>query len=608
MRRYMAVLMIVCLNVSLWSQNTIFNQRKQLYLDKQEQGLRISAEGVWAWLENIKTKRMDPNTLVWDGAYQKSRPAKDVIHSIIQNWGTLWAGTESQPYPPYEHAWRWATWSGNVLLFWIYRQYGDVISNEDYNFLETLYRGNAQSKDFVDQRQPNNAICDIVSRYLYAQLDKNLEVLYSKNASEFSWEGRSYKLGQTYNSYQLTRDWIYYAMDRWVRYGNNEFDSPDYTFVLINGFLSLYQFSLDEEMRNRAKMMIDFIFLESILDYSGSQWGGSVGRTYTSRIVDGKSRDYQFAFWDILYPSSEPPLDIFVSNYRLPDLIWDIGDLSDEDDNYYHMDMEYNASICYTTDTGKWNYVTKFYSLGGQCDGSWQLCINSNDKPSGNNRPGVPFRIWLNNLAEGMDETNPVPYQSFTAIGQKGHQYKNALFATGGFYFHYAIGQNQFDKYEAIGDYHFVQEGRTMVAICHRIASNAGALEVAIEGIDYPTYEDFKATVLNKCILDKYRFVNTHGDWISAQKAPEGYYEPNVQRAGTSEYKPVYSFPFKRLECIDNHNRYIVRWKDNVMTVRRHGNQLVYDFETWTVIQSTYEEDLVPPAVPTITDIKPGKN
>ncbi|MBN2104189.1 hypothetical protein JW835_09135 [bacterium] len=603
MSRWINILLILCLASSIWSQNTIFNQRKQQYLATNGEGVSYLCEKMWAWLENIKNGQIDGSTYKVFDVDGVERPVNQVIHNIIRCWGTSW---KDEGYPPYVYAWKWSFWTAHVALYWIYKQYGDVISSADYQFIEELYKNYVQSPYFAPQ-QPNQCTHDMTGRYLFLENHRYYEVVYSDNAAEFEYGGRFYYLGQKYNAYQLARDWLFHAMEESVDRGHVEFDSPNYTHALVHSFLSLYHFSEDAEMKRRAKMMVDFFMLETILDFSGNQWTGAFGRTYADYITRDKSVDYTFAFWDVILPSREPSLDIFVSDYRLPDVIWDIGDLNDEPENYYHINMEGNLSIMSTPNTGKWNYVTKFYSMGGECNGDWQLCINSEDNKNTTRRWGVPFRLWINNLEEGEDISNPTYYQQFIEMGRRGYQYKNSMFILNGFYLHYALHKNEFDVDEQIGSYRFFKEGRTMVAIRFRPDKKTACLEVAVEGLDYPSLQDFQTAVLNNCDLDGGKFINTRGDWVGADLL-EGFSDkqPIVRKGGVGDFVPVFDFTFKRLQCVDHLKRYIVRWQDDVMTVRRHGRQIVYNFNNWTYTESTYEQDLIAPEAPTGLNIQPG--
>ena len=389
-------------------------------------------------------------------------------------------------------------------------------------------------------------------------------------------------------------------MRSWVLYGNAELDSPNYTWVFIHTFITLYQFAEDPVMKQRAKMMVDFILLESVLDFSANQWGGAMGRTYESTTRWGVSRFYWDCFWDAIRPSHEPVYNILFSRYRLPDLIYDIGDLSDEPDNYFHINKEYNGSIVYSPGTGKFNYVTKFYNLGGRLGSGWQLCVKSEDE--GPNGRSVPFRMWINTKKSGEDVSHPVEYEAYMLTGEFGYQYRNAIFARGQ-NLHYALGPNEWDQDVTIENWRFFKEGRTMVAVQIRYDDNdlgAGVMEVAIEGVDYQSFDEFKWAVLGNANLDYIFFTTSRGDVITYDLIQGlGDYSSIVKRVGESEFVPVWDFPFPRIETVDHHGNTIVRWEGpTTMVLSKHGQQMTYDFENWTVSTMEAPPDITPPAAP----------
>ena len=134
----------------------------------------------------------------------------------------------------------------------------------------------------------------------------------------------------------------------------------------------------------------------------------------------------------------------------------------------------------------------------------------------------------------------------------------------------------------------------------------SAGLEVAIQGVDYPSFQDFQTKILSSCDLDRVKFIDSRGDWISWIKADGGYEMPIVKMNGVGDYQPVYDFPLKRLQVVDNFRKYIVRWQDGVMTLRRHGQEMVYNFNTWTVSESTYAEDYTPPGAVTGVEVEPA--
>ncbi len=587
-----------------WGQQTPRYEKIQWYMWKvlEGGGTNFYCENIWVWLEKIKAGELDAENTYFVDVDDKSKPIEEIIHNIIRGWGSLWFDPDY--YAPYG-AWKYAEWTSCTSLIWILLKYNDVIREGDYEFVEQLYDAFIRDRDY-SLGSENAQIHEMVGRYIWSQYQQDAMSQYSydppltKHVFTFTWEGRTYHPGSAYYTYELSRDWIYHRMRSWVLYGNAELDSPNYTWVFIHTFITLYQFAEDPVMKQRAKMMVDFILLESVLDFSANQWGGAMGRTYESTTRWGVSRFYWDCFWHAIRPSHEPVYNILFSSYRLPDVIYDIGDLSDEPDNYFHINKEYNASIVYSPGTGKWNYVTKFYNLGGRLGSGWQLCVKSEDE--GPNGRSVPFRMWINTKKSGEDVSHPVEYESYMITGEFGYQYKNAIFVRGQ-NLHYALGPNQWDEDVTIENWRFFKEGRTMVAVHIRYDDNdlgAGVMEVAIEGVDYQSFDEFKWAVLGNANLDYIFFTTSRGDVITYDLIQGlGDYSSIVKRVGETEFEPVWDFPFPRIETVDHHGNTIVRWEGpTTMVLSKHGQQMTYDFENWTVTTTEAPPDITPPAAP----------
>jgi len=586
----------------------VFEHQKQIYMDSNGTICRYYHERIWAWLEKMKTGEIDGKTYLIKDVTGVTKPVIDIVHNIIQSWGTI----NNSTYKLYDTSWRWAEWWTSTSLVWIFLGYGDVIYPSDKQFLINLYSGYIKSRDFAAGAH-NSQLHDMVGRYLYSQYYKNVEVQFSydpppsPNIKSFSWAGTVYETGKVYKAYDVARDWIYYKMKYWIRDGNNEFDSPAYTWCMVHAFSALYEFAQDPEMKRKAKMMVDFILLESALDFTAQQWGGGLGRTYEGNIVKAQSRFYWHIFWGGIRPSHEPPHSILVSSYRLPEVIWDICDLSDEPDNYYHINMENNSSLVRVPGSGIWNYVTKFFSLGGGRGSEWQLCILSDDEPGRYNRLGVPFRMWINTKDVGEDVAHPVSYMAYLTMGENGFQYKNAIF-THASIFHYSIYENSFDIDVQEGDWRFFKEGRVMVAMQIRENDDRAGMEVAIEGVDYVNFSAFKNSVRNNADLSRYNFTTSKGDILGVDKRPaifDNIYFSIVKKNGASQFEYVWDFPFQRVQTIDYLGRWMVQWNNSRMSLRKQDKQLVYDFNNWSVTESTIIYDETPPARPSFIPDKP---
>jgi hypothetical protein len=57
-------------------------------------------------------------------------------------------------------------------------------------------------------------------------------------------------------------------------------------------------------------------------------------------------------------------------------------------------------------------------------------------------------------------------------------------------------------------------------------------------------------------------------------------------------------YPFERLEATDNRGSNIVQWNNRVMTVRKHGKTVVYDFNNWRYYEDPDSWDMIPPDAP----------
>jgi hypothetical protein len=572
----------------------IFEAKKQQYLATNGSALLMYQERVWAWLENMKLGNMTLATPVKD-IDGVNRPVGEVISKLIRCWGT--GGYNSPPpYPPYGYAFYWAQWVSSTSLVWILLKYENVISASDKLWLQDLYNRYITETGFSAGTE-NSRVHDMVGRYLWAQYKTGVRVQFSTNPPPtdnifpFSWRGRSYVPGGFYSTYELSRDWLYYHMDWWVRSGHRELDSPAYTWCFVHAFVALYEMATDPEMKLKAQMMVDFLLLESVMDYSANHWGGALGRCYVN-TYQGRTSFYWDFFWNFQSTAYNPSYNVLVSSYRLPKVIWDAGDLSDEPDNYYHINMEYGRLVD-ASGTGKWTYVTKFFNLGGRITSGWVLNIKSTDTPGTYDKPGVPFTLWINTFPEGGGTTSFVN-QDYPTLGEYGYQYKNAVFvrATN---LHMSISPNTWDADQTSGNFRFLKEGRTMVAVGISDSTGVAGLEVAIEGTDYANFEAFKSAVRANCNLSLYQFKTSRGDIISLA-APTGqtYYTATVKKAGSSAFEFVWNFPFQRIQTVDHRNQMIVHWEGDKMIVRRHGITRTYDFNLWTVNQTEATGDASP--------------
>ncbi len=558
------------------TKSSIVELNKDEYLRKNGNGYEHGGQSIWAWLENNDTTKA-----------QK-------IHDIIQFWGTV--GEPGEPY-----LWRWRTnWDLTcVLLYRVLYQYGNIISKSDSIFLENKFL-NFIRKSVFNKYNFNNKMYDYTLRYLYSQHHKNISVYYpsSSDLPQFSYNNRTYTPGNYYNSYEISRDWLFWRFNFLVNKGNYELDGY-YTMAIIVSLYTIYDFSINKEIKKRAKMLLDLLLLDSTMDFSAKLHGGWIGRNYPYSVMAGQPNIYQWIYWRKgSYPNGSvlgSLYDAYVSDYRPPGLIEDIGIFDDEPNNYWHLNIESNGAGGLNNDRSKWTYVTKFYNMGGSeyvLNRGWQLNIASNDEEI--NYPNILFptagiKIWINDT-ESLPEYGDT--KTSLALGKEGYQYKNYLLAkVNNPYLHFGGLGNVFDIDETISDWRFLKEEKVAVAI--KMLTDASAIEVCTIGIDYNSYDEFKNAILNNAqLIPSYntQFINSHGDTLM-----------NVGDKTQFNGKKIIYSP-KRIYTETNIGEQIISWDNKIMTVQRHGRKSVYNFNNWT-----YEKigslKLLPPTPISITKI-----
>jgi len=537
------------------TKNSILKLNSDEYLRDNGDGYLHGGQSIWAWLENNDTTKAQQ------------------IHDIIQFWGTV--GEPGEPY-----LWRWRiNWDLTcVLLYRVLFQYGNIISESDSIFLENKFLDFIKGPNF-NKYNFNNRIYDYTLRYLYSQHHKNINVYYPSGLPNFGWEGRYYVPGNYYNSYKISRDWLFWRFYQLAFKGNYELDGY-YTMAMIVCLYTIYDFSINEEIKKRAKMILDLLLLDSTLDFSAGLHGGWLGRNYPYSVMAGQPNIYQWIYWRKGPDPGGSVLgslyDAYVSTYQPPGIIEDIGILKEEPDNYWHINIESNHAGGINDNQCKWTYVTKFYNMGGtdySLNRGWQLNIASNNEAINYPHHLIPvksIKIWINDneeLPEYEDQGLGL------VLGSGGYQYKNYLLVKiNNPFLHFGGIGNVFDIDETISDWRFLKEERVAVAL--QMTSSVSAIEVCTIGVDYNSYEDFKNAILNNAqIIPGYnaKFINSHGDTLMN----DGY--QTIFNGEKIQY-----FSDKRIYTETNSGENIVSWNNGVMTVQKHGRKIEYNFNKWT--------------------------
>jgi len=577
-----------------------FNGAKFLHKIKQILQRNLTAPGAWLFVGVFALQAFGLNTQVYAQSIFAREKQKwmdrdgelvDGRMNLGYNFLAWFAkGTQEEHYNEVRQAidnllngdsWQNGNYASALIGTQLYYCFGDRLHAAERQKLLTNLENIPTDQYYFGNTTSNTGINTMTARYIMSQHAKNKTVRYSDPSliygpPNFTYNGRTYTRGNTYSSYELSRDYLYSWFERYVDAGylQGELFSEIYTMHFINSLVTLTDSRMvqDPEMRQRAKLAADFFLLEHVANTNDHHLAGPLGRSYMQLHLDGSRHLlYWDCYWGKMYPTHYGhPDGPFILEYRVTPLIEDIGRYNDEPADYWHV-------VRATTQGERYIFIAKDFTLGSNPDGgNWLLEINSNDPgPYPKARPGSPFRIWMN---EYPDDLNPDACEGecYSQMGTHAHQYKNALLMTlGGARLYEALTTNRWDIVENHSSgWRFSQEGRVAVAI--RRGGSSAALEVARLGIDYPSLDEFKNAILTRAKLEGNVFVTSKGDRIEAR------YNNTTQALETYVNGQDHWRNTPRLEVATHRGEKVVEWQNNVMTLRKHGRTGIYDFNRWT--------------------------
>lgn len=482
----MRFLLILCLTCPAWSQSiteTVKAQwlaRNGLYLDN----VRNEASIAFAMLES---GRVDSS---WMNGYVQRLLADESWWSGNRGAGLLAA--------------QLCFWQKTKLPAGAYRQLWERLNDlcDDPNYFAQAWN--------------NGQINCMAVRYLMSQFNRTKSVRYNyifdpDISGDFSFDGQSYRLGQIYNVYELSRAWLQTWMQRYIAGGyiHGELFSETYGHHYLNALITLAdaRSTFDPQMRDQAAMTADFFLVEHGVNMNGHHLAGPLGRTYMQSHLYG--RDFFFPF-EVYFGSPHPTHyghsgSYYISNYRLP--------LAFETLVQKSLPRVVTSSI----QGGRYAFITDRYTLGSSpVNGNWLLEINSNDAgPFPQARPGFNFRLWLNNEPNDLNPDS-CRGECYAQMGMGGRQYKNSLLvAMPGAKLYEALAGNHWDSIENDSGWRFSVENGVAVAIRIDHGAAAAAVEVALLGVDEADLRAFKAAVIaNSRIISMDKYVTRRSEKI----------------------------------------------------------------------------------------------
>lgn len=415
---------------------------------------------------------------------------------------------------------------------------------------------------------------------------------------------RGYIRGNRYNALQLSRDWLYKAMQRFIdaSYMSGEMRSETYGHTFLNGLVSLADNRMvsNATMRNRAQMTADIMLLEHGVAANGKNMSAPLGRTYQVSHQTGNFFFYPLeAYFGKPWPTHYGhPAGFYASNYRVPPIIEDICSYDDEDQYYTH--------IVKTKMQRAYMWITKTFTLGsGPNQGeTWMLEIQSNnDGPHPQARPGFNFRFWMNDEPLDGDDARCIrdgDNECYSFMGMYGHQYRDAvLIANPNIVIHELFAGSSWDFSESASsandNWQFRRENGVAVAWTITTGTSA-AIEVCRIGVDELDYASFKSNVLNVARLDDQIYTTRWGNKI------QNIGGVTYVKIGSADYVEWNAnWPRLQVQNVTNNTTpyYMVNTTGNrYFALSHHGATRTYNFDNWTVDGTAPPVDITPPAAP----------
>jgi hypothetical protein len=270
-------------------------------------------------------------------------------------------------------------------MFWMYGCTGLYFSTK--KILPPAYKKKIKEcwKKFTPYRgdTENHFLMYYSSLYLMSQEWPNLPRtawFLGKSSKEINNEARNY-----------LDSWI----NRAVKFGQIEFDSPRYLYYFITPLILLSEYTKERTMKIRCRMMLEFLLADYAAKYLDGNFCGAHSRISNEQAFDTRNAE-SASYGDYFFEDSVRHLfpDIAfaaMSSFKIPEIIRDIA--SDRKEPYsIHAIRRSRDAIRFTPELNSsvydYTFTTKDYSLGSIGGGlvqpiqqrSWSLTICSEQK------------------------------------------------------------------------------------------------------------------------------------------------------------------------------------------------------------------------------------
>ncbi|MDP4231727.1 MAG: hypothetical protein Q8916_15110, partial [Bacteroidota bacterium] len=195
--------------------------------------------------------------------------------------------------------------------------------------------------------------------------------------------------------HQESEQYLNYWINRTVRFGQIEFDSPRYLYYFITPLVQIAEYAKDATMKRRCRMMLEFLLADYASQYLNGNFSGAHSRIGNESISDTRSAEAtsygEYFFEDSVQHLFPDIAFAALSTYKVPSIIRSIA--TDRREPYGVHEIKRSRDVIrYAQSTNpsiyKYTFMTKDYSLGSIQGGlvqpiqqrSWSLTINSSHK------------------------------------------------------------------------------------------------------------------------------------------------------------------------------------------------------------------------------------
>ncbi len=271
-------------------------------------------------------------------------------------------------------------------MFWVHQfiivQYfgKDYIPKDLQKKLRDVWRTYTPNRGDTE----NHWAMTYMSYYLITQL-------YPDDPGETWFNGRS-----SQEIHNEAKEYLYDWMRITTSIGQGEFDSPNYIGCFVSPMAMLYAFAEDEEMKQKAGMMLDYLLADFAAESLDGFYGGAHSRIYPPQAFNGWLSDSAGFSW-LLFGNTEKRLvhwacTLAMSGYRPPEILYHIA--TDRSQPYVHKEYKRTRHRIRNSDVKnapvyKYTYMRNEYVLGSLQGGllqpiqqhSWDITW-AIDKPS----------------------------------------------------------------------------------------------------------------------------------------------------------------------------------------------------------------------------------